>query len=120
MPLWLLIVIVVLVVLAVGGAVARRRQLRSTRGAFDRSLAQVDRDLAAAAAEDRGWDRVRLEAAARRIAAERLGTEPEELNLGEVPDRPGTDDDEAVFPVTPGGRRERLTLGRRYGEWVAR
>jgi hypothetical protein len=119
MPLWLLIVIVVLLVLAVGGAIARRRQLDRTEDAFRRALAKVDRDLAAAAAADRGWDRVRLEAAARRVAAERLGSEPDELVLVEVVDRPGTDEDQAVFRVRAAGDRHRLVLGRRDGEWVA-
>jgi hypothetical protein len=118
-PLWLLIVIIVLVVLAVGGALARQRQLARTEDAFRRKLATADRDLAAAAAADRGWDRVRLEAAARRLAAEQLGAEPDELVLVEVLDRPGTDEDQAVFRVRAAGDRHRLVLGRRDGEWVA-
>ena len=35
----------------------------------------------------------------------------------QVIDRPGTDDDHAVFRCGPEGR-ERLTLGRRDGQWV--
>ncbi len=50
--LWLIIVLVVLVVLVVGGIIARNRQLASTRPAFERALAQVERDLVAAAAND--------------------------------------------------------------------
>ena len=114
-PLWLIIVLAVLLVLAVGGYFARQRQLKRTRPAFERRLAQVERDLAAAAATDRGWDREHLEAAARRIATERFGEEPEELTLVEVIDKPGTDDDQAVFL---GERRQRLILGRRDGDWV--
>jgi hypothetical protein len=117
-PLWLIIVIVVLVLLIVGGFVARTRQLARSRPAFERSLAQVERDLVAAAAADRGWDRELLEAAARRIGAERLGSEPDELTLVEVLDRPGTDEDEAVFTVRTGAERHRLVLGRRGGDWV--
>jgi hypothetical protein len=118
MPLWLIIVLAVLIVLAIGGAVARQRQLARSRAHFERSLAKVDRDLAAAAAQDRGWDRGRLDAAARRVAAERLGSEPEELVLIEVIDRPGTDEDQAVFRVRAAGDRQRVVLGRRGGEWV--
>jgi hypothetical protein len=118
MPTWLIIVIVVLVILVVGGVIARNRQLSRSRPAFERALAQVDRDLAAAAASDRGWDREHLEAAARRICAERLGAEPDELTLVEVIDRPGTDEDQAVFDVSAGGERHRVTLGRRDGDWV--
>jgi len=114
-PLWLIIVLAVLLVLIVGGVLARQRQLTRTRPAFERRLAQVERDLAAAAALDRGWDREHLEAAARRIATERLGHEPKELTLVEVIDKPGTDDDQAVF-LTDNGQR--LILGRRDGDWV--
>ena len=117
MPLWLIIVLVVLVVLTVGGAIARTRQLKRTRPAFERALAKVDHDLAAAAASDRGWDRELLETSARRICAERYGAEPEELTLVEVIDKPGTEEDQAVFDVSAGGDRHRLVLGRRDGDW---
>jgi uncharacterized Ntn-hydrolase superfamily protein len=118
MPTWLLIVLIVLVVLIVGGAIARRAQLARTRPAFETSLDRVNRDLAAAAAEDRGWDRDTLESAARRVFAEQRGGEPELLVLVEVRDRPGTDEDQAVFRVEHDGAAHRLTLGRSGGEWV--
>jgi hypothetical protein len=118
MPLWLIIVLVVFAALIVGGIFARNRQLIRSRPAFERALAQVDRDLAAAAASDRGWDRAHLEAAARRISAEALGAEPEGLPLVEVIDKPGTDEDQAVFDVSAGGSRHRVVLGRRDGDWV--
>jgi hypothetical protein len=118
MPLWLIIVLVVFAALIVGGIFARNRQLIRSRPAFERALAQVDRDLAAAAASDRGWDRAHLEAAARRISAEALGAEPEGLTLVEVIDKPGTDEDQAVFDVSAGGSRHRVVLGRRDGDWV--
>jgi uncharacterized Ntn-hydrolase superfamily protein len=114
-PHWLLIVIAVLVVLAVGGALARRRMFARGEGAFDRELAKVNADLVAAAAQDRGWDRANLESAARRIYAEQRGAEPSALQLVEVRDRPGTDEDQAVFRA---GQDARLTLGRRGDEWV--
>jgi Tfp pilus assembly protein PilX len=113
-PTWLIIVLVVLALLVVGGILARARQLRRSRPAFERSLEQVNRDLAAAAAQDRGWDRATLEEAARRIYASERGGEPPDLLLVEVRDRPGTDEDQAVFRCGS----ERLTLGRRDGEWV--
>jgi hypothetical protein len=114
LPTWLIILLVVLVLLAVGGAYARTRQLKRSRPAFDASLEQVNRELAAAAAQDRGWDRDTLEDAARRIYATERGGEPASLELVEVIDREGTDQDQAVFRC--GG--ERLTLGRRDGQWV--
>ena len=113
--MWLLIVLAVLALLIVGGILARRRQLTRSRPAFERALTQVDRDLAAAAANDRGWDRALMEAAARRVYVEQFGGEPESLTLVEVVDKPGTDSDQAVFEA--GGRR--VVLGRRDGEWQA-
>jgi hypothetical protein len=118
MPTWLIIVLIVLAVLVVGGAIARRAQLARSRSAFDASLERVNRDLAAAAAQDRGWDRDTLEATARRVYTEEHGGEPERLVLVEVVDRPGTDDDQAVFRAEHGATAHRIRLGRRGGEWV--
>jgi hypothetical protein len=118
MPLWLIIVLAVLLVLIVGGIIARNMQLKRTRALFDARLERANHDLAEAAAADRGWDRETLEAAARRIYAEERGSEPTELLLVEVLDRPGTDEDQAVFQAGAEGSRNHLTLGRRDGEWV--
>ena len=117
MPTWLIIVLIVLLILAVGGAIAARRRMAAREGHFERSLAQVNRDLAAAHAEDRGWERSLLEDAARQAYASERGSDPGELDLVQVIDRPGTDDDHAVFRCGPEAR-ERLTLGRRDGQWV--
>jgi hypothetical protein len=118
MPTWLAIVIGVFValviILALGGIYGRRRQLAATRGRFETHLAQVNRDLAAAHAEDRGWAREGLEAAARSAYEEQRGAEPQELTLVQIIDQPGTDEDKAVFAIGV----ERLTLGRADGEWV--
>jgi len=114
-PTWLIIVIVVLILLAVGGAIAVRRRMAATQDRFEADLQRVNRDLAAAHAEDRGWERGALEASARAAyATAKDGTEPTDLELVQVIDRPGTDDDHAIFRVGS----ERLTLGRRDGEWV--
>jgi hypothetical protein len=113
----ILVVVAVIVLLAVGGAVARRRQLERSQGRFDAHLSEVNRDLAAAHAEDRGWERSLLEDAARQAYASERGSDPGELELVQVIDRPGTDDDHAVFRCGPEAR-ERLTLGRRDGQWV--
>src|SRR3954452_12478144 len=114
----LLIILIVLALLVVGGVIARNRQLARSRPAFDRALAKVDHDLAAAAASDRGWDRAHLEAAARRVSAEQFGAEPEELQRVEVIARPGTEEDQAVFEVRAAGASHRVVLGRRDGGWV--
>lgn len=119
MPTWLIVVLAVLALLAVGGALARRRQLHRTRGRFDANLLQVNNDLAAAHAEDRGWERAALDEAARRAYAEqRPGADQGEMVLMQVIDRPGTDQDKAVYRFGPEGGRERLTVGRQDGQWV--
>ena len=120
MPTWLIIVLVVLTILAIGGMIARAMFQKRTEAAFRERLEQANHDLAEAAAADRGWDRETLEGATRRVYAEQRGAEPTQLLLVEVLDRPGTEDDFAVFHVEGEGRRETLTLGRRDGEWVFR
>jgi hypothetical protein len=117
-PAWLIIVLAVLLVLAVGGVIARRMWLQRTEGEFRAQLERANHDLAQAAASDRGWDRELLETAARRCALEKGGAEPSELALVEVIDRPGTDEDQAVFHVVVAGADRRLTLGRQGGDWV--
>jgi hypothetical protein len=123
MPTWLVIAlglfVLLVIILAVGGAYARKRQLEATRERFDVHLAEINQQLAAAHATDRGWARDGLEAAARSAYAEqRSGAQPHELTLVQIVDLPGTDDDKAVFQVKGSGRDERLTLGRAGGEWV--
>jgi hypothetical protein len=118
-PTWLIIVLAVLALLAAGGVLARMRQLARTRDDFHSQLEKANHDLAEAAAQDRGWDRSTLEEAARRIFSEHSGgAEPGELLLVEVIDRPGTDQDKAVFRVGDRHLHRHLTLGRREGEWV--
>ena len=118
MPTWLIIVLAVLLVLAVGGAIARAMVQRRTEAQFRARLERANHDLAEAAAADRGWDREVLESAARRIFAEQRGADASELLLVEVMDRPGTEEDQAVFRIGAAGSHHFLTLGRRGGDWV--
>ena len=117
MSLWLIIG-AVLLVLIVGGMIARFMWLRRNEARFRGQLEQANHDLAEAAALDRGWDRERLEEAARRAYADNRDRAPDELLLVEVLDRPGTDEDLAVFHAVAEGARHTLTLGRRGDEWV--
>jgi hypothetical protein len=117
----LVAVAAVLLVLAVGGFLAQRRRMASTEEQFRAGIAQADRDLAAAHAQDNGWDRERLEAAARRVFAEQHpGHEIDDLALVQVVDKPGVDADEAVFAVRGGGHEHRVVLGRAGDGWTAR
>jgi hypothetical protein len=118
MPLWLIIVVAVLVVLAVGGAIARRAQLKRSEAAFRAALERANHDLAQAAATDKGWDRAILEAAARRAFEVEHGSPPDSLDLVEVVDLPGIEEDEAVFRATHQGHAHEIALARHGGEWV--
>lgn len=115
-----LVVLGVLLLLAIlGGARASRRN-RAMAGTFSENLTAVDRQLAAAVAEDHGWQRDTLEAAARsEFASHRPGAEIAALELTEIRDEPGTDQDLAVFRVRTAAGAARLTLGRRDGAWYA-
>ncbi|HMJ03329.1 MAG TPA: hypothetical protein VK506_10335 [Conexibacter sp.] len=118
-----LVVLGLLLLLAIlGGAVASRRS-REGAEAFEQSLTAIDRQLAAAVAEDHGWHRDTLEGAAREeFAQRRPGATIDQLELVQITDEPGTDQDLAVFRVisgSPTGAASRLTLGRRDGAWYA-
>jgi len=122
MPDWLLIALAVfaglLVLLAIGGAIANARRRRRTAGAFETSLEEVNQHLAAAHAQDKGWEPESLYAEARRIFEEgRPGEAVRDQALVQVLDRPGTDEDKAVFRFVTETGEERLTLGRRAGVW---
>ncbi len=115
-----LVVVGLLLMLALGGALASA-QRRARRGAhFDEQLEGVNQALAAARARDRGWDREALEEAARcAIARERPGVAVSELILMQVVDRPGTEEDKAVFRAVHLDGETRVTLGRVGGEWAS-
>lgn len=120
----LVIVLIVIgglvVALAVGGAIATAR--RSEAGAEDlrARVAEADHRLAEAHAQDKGWDRETVEAAAREaFHAAHPGEELATLVLVQVIDRPGTDEDEAVFQAaTATGTTHEVRLGRDQGAWI--
>jgi hypothetical protein len=118
-----LVVLGVLLLVAILGGAATSRRHRVGAAAFEQSLAAVDRELAAAVAADRGWERGALEAIARgQFSERRPAATIAQLELVQVVDEPGTDQDLAVFRVvtsTPPGGACRLTLGRRDGAWYA-
>lgn len=115
-----LIALGVLLLLAVLGAAMASRRNALGAIAFEQSLANVDRQLASAVAADHGWERGTLEATARRAFSEgRPGAKIAQLELVQIRDEPGTDQDLAVFRVLADGTASRLTLGRRDGAWYA-
>jgi type II secretory pathway pseudopilin PulG len=116
-----LVVLAALLLLVLAGALGASRRNRAGAEHFSANLTSVDRQLAAALAEDRGWEPAVLDAAARGAFAEhRPGTEIAALELLRIVDEPGTDEDLAVFRVlAAGGQASELTLGRRDGAWYA-
>ena len=116
-PVLIVIIVVVLLVvaLAVGGYVANARRREAERAALHAQAQEADQHLARAHAADKGWERDALVAAAKSAYAQRHGREPERLMLVQVVDRPGVEEDEAVFDADC----ERMVLGRQSGDWVA-
>jgi hypothetical protein len=111
------VILVLAVVLFVGGYVANGRRQKALDERLRTQIAAADAELADARAQDRGWDRATIEAAARAAVAPR---EVRELHLVQVVDQPGTDADQAVFHVVGSdGGESTVTLGRRDGAWVA-
>jgi hypothetical protein len=113
------VVVVVLLLLAAGGAIATARRAKSRDADLRAQLGAADQALAAAHAEDKGWERTHLEQAARAAFAEAHGNvEVRELRLVQVVDRPGTDEDQAVFRVVTDRGEHTIVLGRRDGAWT--
>jgi hypothetical protein len=117
----LLVLVVLIVLLIAGGLAVTGRRNRAGERTLRAAVLAADQALAEAHAADKGWDRTTMEAAARAaVAARAAGGDVLELHLVQVVDRPGTDEDEAVFrAVTPGGQED-VRLGRRAGAWVER
>jgi len=116
----ILVLLALIVVLAAGGAIATARRTREREAQMRERVREANEALAAAHAEDKGWERETLEAAAREVAAGRVGAgRVRSLELVQVVDRPGTEEDEAVFRVVTDAGEQQVVLGRRDGRWVA-
>jgi type II secretory pathway pseudopilin PulG len=117
----ILVLLGLLLLAAVLGSVVATRRNRAGAASFSESLTAVDRQLAAATAEDHGWERATLDAAARSAFADhRPGVKPQQLELTQIVDEPGTDSDLAIYRIAAPGGTTRLTLGRREGAWYAK
>jgi hypothetical protein len=121
-PTWLIVVLVVFALLVIGlfllGLAGARRRDRDRDAGFTAELEKANAALAEARAQDRGWERAVLEAAAR-AAHERAhpGSDIRELHLLQVVDRPGTDSDQARFRVIDAHGEHDILLGRRGDSW---
>jgi Tfp pilus assembly protein FimT len=116
-----LAIIAAIVLLALTGWVAGRRRSHAHHDETMARIRAANSALARAHAADEGWDRAALEAAARDAARSRGFRDADalELVLVSVDDRPGVDEDRAVFALVDGDRRTELVLGRRGGAWRA-
>ena len=101
-------------VLAVIGYLANTRWRNAEERSLRERALRADHELARAAAEDKGWEREALEAAAREAYRSDHGSDPRSLTLVKVIDRPGVDEDEAVFAADG----EEIVLTRRGGSWA--
>ena len=109
-------IVVLAVILFVGGLYVTGRRQTALSTELVARIEAADAALADARAQDKGWERATIEAAARAAA----GGEVSELHLVQVVDKPGTDADQAVFRVVGAdGAEHTVTLGRRDGAWVA-
>ena len=114
-----IVVLALLLLLFVGGLVANARRARAEDPQLRATLREADQALAHARAEDRGWERSALEAAAREAFAARSPVELRELQIVKVVDRPGTEEDQCLFRVVTDVGSEEILLVRTGGTWGA-
>jgi hypothetical protein len=114
-----IVVLALLLLLFVGGLIATARRARAEDPELRATLREADQALAHARAEDRGWDRAALEAAARAAFAARSPIELRELQIVKVVDRPGTEEDQCLFRVVTDAGSEEILLVRTGGAWGA-
>ena len=117
----IIVVIVVLVlVLGIGGYIAIGRRQRADEKPLRAELETANEALALARASDKGWERSLLEEACRIAFSDRSAAEIRELQLVQVVDKPGTEEDQAVFRVVTDHGSEYLHLDRSGDTWVPR
>jgi hypothetical protein len=108
-----IVVVAVFGLLALGGFLAGRRRAAANEPHFLSELKRVNQDLAAAHAQDNGWEPVALHETAKAA----FDGEVVDITLIQVIDPPGVDDDKAVFHVVTTDGQHSLTLGRQGGTW---
>lgn len=114
----LIVLVALVVLLVVGGIIASGRRRQADEAGLRAELALANEALAQAHAQDKGWERVGLEQAARDAFARRSDAEIRELHLVQVVDRPGTEEDQAVFRVVTDRGAEHVHLHRRGDAWA--
>jgi hypothetical protein len=115
-----LVIVVLVAVLIVGGYVITGRRRHADDAALQTELKAANEALALAHASDKGWHPTLLEEAVRAEFAERSTAEIRDLQLVQVVDKPGTENDQAVYRVVTDHGSEYLHLDRHGDGWVAR
>jgi len=114
----IVVLIALIVLLVIGGLIASGRRRNADEAALRAEVQAANELLAQAHAQDNGWDRAALERAAGEAFARRSHAEVRQLHLIQVIDRPGTEDDQAVFRVVTDHGAEYVHLHRRGEDWV--
>ena len=109
----ILIIIIAVAVLAVlffiGGLIVSRRRTEN----WAENVAQAERALEIAWAQDKGWDRELLHRSAREaLGSHKPGFEYSEVHLVVVDDRPGVADDKAQLVAVGEDGEARVVLAR--------
>jgi hypothetical protein len=115
----IVVVVALIVLLVIGGLIASGRRRKADEAALRAQLEAANEALAQAHAQDKGWDRAKLEQAARDAFARRSHADVRDLHLVQVVDRPGTEEDQAVFRVMTDHGSEYVHLRRRGDRWAA-
>jgi hypothetical protein len=114
------VIVLLVLVLGIGGYIATGRRQRADEAKLPDELEAANQALALARASDKGWERSVLDAACRAAFADRSAAEIRELQLVQVVDKPGTEEDQAVFRVVTDHGSEYLHLDRHGDAWVPR
>ena len=115
----IIILVLVVLLLIVGGLIAINRRWNREDRKLRVAIQEADTALALARAADNGWHRETLEAAARDAFAVRSPAAVRELQLVKVVDKPGTEEDQALFRVITDAGSEEILLARDGGAWHA-
>jgi hypothetical protein len=115
-----IVIVLLVLLLGIGGYLASGRRQRADQASLDRELEAANEALALARASDKGWERSILDEACRAAFADRSTAEIRELQLVQVVDKPGTEEDQAVFRVVTDHGSEYLHLDRHGDAWVPR
>jgi uncharacterized membrane protein len=116
----LIVLAVLLLLFLIGGLFGVRARARHQAPTFEGNVRAADEALEQARAQDRGWHRDTMEAAARAALAEaRPGWTYDDLQLVLVDDRPGIEEDRAHFVATGADGQARVILAREGERWLA-